>query len=161
MAVSAIAALGAVANFAGSMMQQQAARKEARARRRMEQVRVRRERRQLIREAQLQRARALQTAQMMGVQQTSGVAGGVGALGSQVGSQLGYSSQMSGLSTQIEMARSQMQSAGMMKSFGGFISGMENIVGKPSGGPSVAPSTYPSSSGFTGSLGALNIYGPT
>jgi hypothetical protein len=52
--------------------------------------------------------------------QSSSLAGGLGSLGSQFGSQLGFSTEMSGLSRKIS---SLQQSAGMLNSFGGVAMG--------------------------------------
>lgn len=61
----------------------------------------RRQQRAAVREAQLRRAQGMATAQGAGVAQSSLTSGGVSSIGSQLGSTLGFGSQMSGLSQQI------------------------------------------------------------
>jgi len=70
-----------------------------------EKLSVRRSRRQAIREAQIQRARALNVASAAGAGESSAVSGGTASIGSNLASALGYSSQQSGLSENITMLR--------------------------------------------------------
>jgi hypothetical protein len=61
----------------------------------------RRQQRAAIREAQIRRAQGLATTQAAGVTQSSLAGGGTSSVGAQVGSTLGFGSQMSGLSANI------------------------------------------------------------
>lgn len=73
-----------------------------------------RSQKQAIREAQIRRATATASAQSMGALASSGFSGGVSSLSSQVGSTLGYSSQLSGLSKEQAMYQSQAATLGAM-----------------------------------------------
>ena len=64
-------------------------------------LQVQQQRRQAIRQAQLQRAQASVAAQAYGAGGGSAISGGLSSLGSQIGGQLGFSSQMSGISRNI------------------------------------------------------------
>ena len=64
-------------------------------------LQVQQQRRQAIRQAQLQRAQASVAAQAYGAGGSSAIGGGISSLGSQLGGQLGFSSQMSGISRNI------------------------------------------------------------
>lgn len=96
------AVIGAVATVGGTVMQYNAQRKAAKAAQRQQNLSTQRSNRQAIREAQLQRAQAIAAGASMGALGGSALAGGLGSLGSQLGSGLGFSSQMSGLSADIE-----------------------------------------------------------
>jgi hypothetical protein len=61
----------------------------------------RRQQRAAVREAQLRRAQGMAMSQGAGVVQSSLTSGGVSSIGSQLGSTLGFGSQMSGISEQI------------------------------------------------------------
>jgi hypothetical protein len=61
----------------------------------------RRQQRAAVREAQLRRAQGMAMSQGAGVAQSSLAGGGVSSIGSQLGSTLGFGSQMSGISQQI------------------------------------------------------------
>lgn len=61
----------------------------------------RRQQRAAVREAQLRRAQGMAMSQGAGVAQSSLTSGGVSSIGSQLGSTLGFGSQMSGISQQI------------------------------------------------------------
>lgn len=74
-------------------LQRQAAEKQVR----MQQQQVSRQRRQAVRRSILARAQLRQRAQAAGVQGSSAVAGGIGSISSQLGTNLGFSSMMSGL----------------------------------------------------------------
>ena len=54
----------------------------------------------------------------MGVTAGSGLAGGQASLSSQLGSNIGFAGQMSGLSQQISMAQSRAQTAGAVADLG-------------------------------------------
>jgi hypothetical protein len=93
--------VGAVVGVAGTIASASASRKAAKAQERQQALATQRSRRQAIREAQALRARTMNMAAGMNAQGSSAVQGGLSALSSQVGSELGFSTQMSGLSRQI------------------------------------------------------------
>ena len=84
-------------------------------------VRANQERRQSLRQAQIARAQAQVAAQAAGAQGGSAIGGGLASLGSQVGANLGYQSQMSGISRGITSAE---QSAAMFSGISQFAGGM-------------------------------------
>lgn len=107
------AVVGAVAAVAGFVQQRKAvgyqrqAAAEAREAR-TEQIRAnelsaRRSRVRALRESQILRARTLATAEGAGAVGGSAVAGGVSALGSQLGSALGYQTQLTGINRNISV----------------------------------------------------------
>ena len=105
MAVTAII-VGAVAAGAGAVATNKAAkeqRKAAESAQKQQELSYSRSQKQAIREAQIRRAQATASAQSMGALSSSGFAGGVSSLSSQVGSTLGYSTQLSGLSKEQSM----------------------------------------------------------
>ena len=71
-----------------------------------------RSQKQAIREAQIRRAQATASVQSMGTMSSSGFAGGVSSLTSQLGSTLGYSSQLSGLAKEQSMYQSKAATLG-------------------------------------------------
>jgi hypothetical protein len=77
--------------------------------------------RESIREAQLRRAMAIASASSMGALGGSAVAGGLGSLGSQLGSGLGFSSQMSGISRNIEKNSQSANTWSSIASIGGTV----------------------------------------
>ena len=117
----AVAVIGAVAAVGGTVMQYSAQKKAARASRRQQELSTQRSNRQAIREAQLQRAMAIAAASQMGALGGSALAGGLGSLGSQLGSGLGFSSQMSSLSADIEKYQSRAATWGAVASMGGSL----------------------------------------
>ena len=102
----AIAALvvGAVASVVGTVKSASAQRKSLRAQRQQQAVQTRRSRRASIREAQIRRATAVSGAVGAGSFGGSGSQGGIGSIASQLGNNLGFSTQMSGLSDRINAA---------------------------------------------------------
>jgi hypothetical protein len=92
--------VGAVA-AAGTAKSISLQKKAAAASNRQQELVAARDRRQAIREAQIRRAQGLASSQAMGVGGSSLTGGGSSSIGSQVGSTLGFSSQMSGLSSNI------------------------------------------------------------
>lgn len=78
----------------------EAARKAAQTRLTMQKQEAARQRRQAVRANILRKARARAEAQAAGVETSSGFAGAMGSLSSQLGTNLGYGSQMSGLGEQ-------------------------------------------------------------
>ena len=108
------AATTAVATVAQANAAQKSSRAQQRSvelQQRQQELAAQRSRRQAIREMQIRRATALSTSQGAGTITSSGAAGGIGALSSQTGEQLGFSTQMSGLSRQISSANQAALSA--------------------------------------------------
>lgn len=115
------AVIGAVATVGGTVMQYKAQKKAAAASRRQQDLSTQRSNRQSIREAQLQRAQAITAGASMGALGGSALAGGLGSLGSQLGSGLGFSSQMSGLSADIEKFQRRAATWGAVAGMGGSL----------------------------------------
>ena len=92
--------------------------KAIKAQRRQQGLSARRSQRQAIRESQIRRAQGQVQAGAMGVTGGSGLAGGQASLSSQLGGNLGFAGQMSGLSQQISMAQSRAQTAGAVAGLG-------------------------------------------
>jgi len=91
-------------NKAGRAAQAAALRQE-----RAQQLQARRQRRAAIRQNILASARARASAQSAGTATSSGLQGGVGAGRSQLGAELGFGTQMSGLSSEISAFQGQAQ----------------------------------------------------
>lgn len=106
---AAIPIIGAVAGVAGTVASVVAQRRAAKAQQQQQRLATQQSRRQAIRQAQILRARAMNTAQGVGAMGSSAVSGGVSSLGSQLGSELGFSSQMSGLSNRITQLNTRAQ----------------------------------------------------
>jgi len=104
-----------VASTAVSVSEQK---KASKAQARQQGLSARRSQRQAIREAQIRRAQSQVQAGAMGVTGGSGLAGGQASLSSQLGGNLGFAGQMSGLSQQITMAQSRAQTAGAVANLG-------------------------------------------
>jgi hypothetical protein len=102
---SVIAAVATVGSTAASVKAQKRATAAqvgiAREQQKQQEVAYRRQQRASIREAQIRRAQGLATTQAAGVASSSLTGGGVASIGSQVGSTLGFGTQMSGLSSNI------------------------------------------------------------
>lgn len=102
---SVIAAVATVGSTVASVRSQKRATaanvKIAEEQRKQEEVTYRRQQRAAIREAQIRRAQGVATTQAAGVASGSLPGGGIASIGSQLGSTLGFSSQMSGLSSNI------------------------------------------------------------
>ena len=100
------AVIGAGAAVAGAVATSKAAKAQGQAAasaQKQQELAYNRSQKQAIREAQIRRAQATASTQSMGALSSSGFAGGVSSLSSQVGSTLGYSTQLSGLSKEQSM----------------------------------------------------------
>lgn len=104
----ALPVIGAVANVVGTVgslvMQARSARLQRESiekQDKQQQLAVRRSRRQAYRQTQIARARALTSAEGAGSLFGSGASGGIGALSSQLGSELGFQTSYSALSRGI------------------------------------------------------------
>jgi len=103
---------------AGTVVSVSEQKKASKAQARQQGLSARRSQRQAIREAQIRRAQSQVQAGAMGVTGGSALAGGQASLSSQLGSNIGFAGQMSGLSQQITMAQSRAQTAGAVANLG-------------------------------------------
>ena len=103
---------------AGTVVSVSEQKKASKAQARQQGLSARRSQRQAIREAQIRRAQSQVQAGAMGVTGGSGLAGGQASLSSQLGSNIGFAGQMSGLNQQITMAQSRAQTAGDIAGLG-------------------------------------------
>lgn len=114
-AVSTFIAIGSLAAGAAAIGQaeksRQATERAAASQRQQQRAQAAESRRRAFREIQAKRAQARAQAQALGATGGSGVAGGISSLSSQFGSALGFGSQMSGLSQDINMFQAQAASA--------------------------------------------------
>lgn len=117
----ALAAAGLALAAAGTYMSYRGQKKAADAAQKQQQITSRRSKRQAIREAQIRRAQTLAAAGGAGGLTGSAVAGGIGSLGSQLASNFGYSSQMSGLSSLINMGQQQAGLGQGVQALGGSL----------------------------------------
>lgn len=113
-----VAAVGAVAGVVGTVQAGNAAKKSARLQQRAQELQQKRQRRAAIRSNMIASARARASAEASGVAQSSGLQGAVGAGRSQLGSELGFGTQMSGLSGQITELGIKQQRASQIASLG-------------------------------------------
>ena len=102
----------------GTVVNVQQKRQASKAQARQQGLASRKSQRQAIREAQIRRAQSQVQAGAMGVTGGSGLAGGQASLSSQLGGNLGFAGQMSGLNQQITMAQSRAQTAGDIAGLG-------------------------------------------
>lgn len=103
-------AVSGVAAVAGTVMSYNQQKKAGELAQQQQEVNYRRERMQAIRQAQIQRAQAIMSSVGAGSSESSGAAGGIGSISSQLGTQMGFGSQMSELTQGINQAN---QSASM------------------------------------------------
>ena len=115
-----LAGVSAAATVVGTVQSTRAQARATELQQRQESLSNQRNRRQAIREFQINRARALAGAVGAGAGFGSGVAGGIGGLSSQLGSDLGFGSQMSGLSRGITSASRQANIGSGIASLGGI-----------------------------------------
>lgn len=134
-----VGAITAVVGTAASISAQQKAaatqEKMAEQQQRQQELAYRRQQIQAIREAQIRRAQGLATAQAAGVGTTSLVGGGIGSIGSQLGSTLGYSSQQSGISQNISRLGIQANNQLSLANMFGNVADIGSSVFQFSGGP--------------------------
>jgi hypothetical protein len=133
-AISAVAGAGAA--VIGTVQAGKAQKRAAAEQQKQQEISNRRQQRAAIREAQIRRAQGLASAQATGVVGSSVTGGGVASLGSQVGSTLGFSSQMSGLSSNITDLTQKALTWGSVAQIGGSIyqaangpKRLENLIG--------------------------------
>lgn len=116
-----VAGVGLALGAAGTYTSYKGQKKAAEAQAKQQALSVRRSRRQAIREAQIRRAQATAVTGAAGGLTGSGYAGGIGSLGSQLATNFGFGTQMSGLSS---LANQGMQQAGI----GSAISSIGNLA---------------------------------
>ncbi len=114
-----LGAIGAAASVAGTVASVRQQNKAAELSQQQEILQNRYNRRRAIREMQIARASSLASAAGAGAGFGSGVAGGIGGLSSQLGADLGFSSQMSGLSGRINEASRLATTYGGIAQLGG------------------------------------------
>ena len=138
---AAIAAIGlgvtAVGTIAGIRAGQRAAdaqEKAAKLSEGQQKLAERRSRRQAIRQAQLARAQAVASASASGAMDSSSARGGIGAISSQLGSQLSFGSQMSGFSQGINRANRDAMEAGAQADLYGQVAGFGGSLFSAAGG---------------------------
>jgi hypothetical protein len=107
-----ITVVAAVVGAGAAVKSAQAQNKANAAAQKQQELSYARSQKQAIRETQMRRAQATASAQSMGAMSSSGFAGGVSSLTSQLGSTLGYSSQLSGLSKEQAMYQSKAATLG-------------------------------------------------
>lgn len=142
-AVGTLAVGGALAGTAATVRSikegkeaAEAARKAAQTRLTMQKQEAARSRRQAVRANILRKARARAEAQAAGVETSSGFAGAMGSLSSQLGTNLGYGSQMSGLGEQYttltgdaNLAASRAQTFGQIAQLGFGLARNAGMIG--------------------------------
>lgn len=153
--------IGAVAGVAGTVIQYTQGRKIAKAQQQQQEAATRKERLQAIRATMIQGAQAQAGAVGAGVADSSGAIGGIGALRSQLGTEMGFSSQMSELSHRISGAQQMAAFGGAMSDLG-WTAYSWGDSRRTSGASVPAPAGYqpPNSSGSRMNLGT-SIYGST
>lgn len=115
-----LAVIGAVSAVAGTALSYTAQKKAADSAQKQQDLNTRRSNRMAIREAQIKRAQAQNAAALSGAGGGSGIAGGVSSLSSQLGSGLGFSTQMSALSADITKYQSKAQLWGDVAGLGSY-----------------------------------------
>ena len=131
----ALPVIGAIATVGGTIASVSAQRSASRAQQRQETLSTRRSQRAAVREAQIRRAQTLASAQGFGALDGSGVAGGTSSLSSQLGEALGFSTQMSGISHQINKYRTQADFWGGVSNLGGSLFNMGLALNKGNSNP--------------------------
>jgi len=144
--------IGAAAAVGGTIMSYRAQKKSSKLQEQQQNLATRQSRRQAIRQAQIARAQTIASASAQGATGSSAALGGVGSLNSQVGSQLGFSNQMSGLSAGINQANQSANTWGGVAQLGGTLFNYGQSQGATLGGllPKGRGGFSPSYSGFSG-----------
>ena len=115
---AAAAVIGTGVSFYGQMKQQEAQRKQERIRRRQMELEAARRRRQIIREAALKRAESAATGYAQGAGTSSAMAGAIGGISQQAGSNILATNQGQALGQQMFAANAQEASGGMISNIG-------------------------------------------
>lgn len=116
--IGGVVVAGTAAAVGGTISANKAQKAAAQAQQRASNLQARRQRRQAIRQNILATARARAAAQSAGTTKSSGLSGAVGAGRSQLGAELGFGTQMSGLSAEIANFQGQAQRASNIASLG-------------------------------------------
>lgn len=111
-AVAGTAIYGAIGGVVNAQKAGKAAQKAAQSQQRAQELQAKRQRRASIRSNILASARSRASAQAAGTAQSSGLAGATGAGRSALGSELGFGTQMSGLSSEIATFQGQARKYG-------------------------------------------------
>ena len=133
MATAVVSLIGGIMAFQGAQKQQKALEKSEMAKERQMNLDVQRKKRSALREAQAARQVALANATNQGAQFGSGVAGGFGQIGNQLGGNFLALNQDSQLGADVFSANRQYAKGGAMAAFGTMLTnGAETIsrVGK-------------------------------
>lgn len=142
MGLETLALISAVATVGGTVMSHTSQRKAEKAQQQQQAAAARKERMQAIRQAQIQRAQAVMSSVGQGSSESSGAAGGIGSISSQLGTEQGFGSQMTSLSSDISRHSSRAGMWGAVANIGatGFqtFGGGDWLKGKMSGA-SAAP----------------------
>ena len=147
-AAAGLSIVGGAVGVAGTIQASNAAKKSARLQQRAQDLQQKRQRRAAIRSNMISSARARASAEAYGVAQSSGLQGAVGAGRSQLGAELGFGTQMSGLSGQItelgikEQRASQIAGLGFSTMKFGFSQQGQGLVDGMFKSP-LAPSSSP------------------
>ena len=118
----AIAIIGTVVGAGATIKASSDGRKAARAQARAETVKATASRRKAIREARIARAQAESFAQASGAAGGSGITGGVGSLLSNTYSNIGTSSQLSGLNQEVTKYQTRANTASSIAGLGFTVS---------------------------------------
>lgn len=130
--IPVITAVSGVVSTIATVKSAKAQKNAAMEQQRQQEVAARRSRRQAIRRAQIQRSELVAASAAIGGGTSSGAAGGMASIGSQLGSGLGYSTQQSAISQNIAGFQQQAQKysnvagvAGSVFSFGAKQGGLD------------------------------------
>lgn len=148
------AVIGAVSSVVGTIGAVQSAAAQRRAvdlQEKQQKVATRRSRRQAIRQAQIARANAISAGATLGGLFGSSLQGGLSSLGSQLGGELGFSTQMSGLSKDISSAQRSAARWGAISQLGfGLFNALGGFQGIASGFAQGRATRNPTASGTGG-----------
>ena len=122
--------IGAVIAVAGTAVQVSAQRKAAKAQKKRAGVQRRESIRRSIRQTQRQRAQAIAAAEIRGAGDSSGAFGGIGSLSSQLGQDIGFTSQIGEINNDISRFNSRAALGAGISSVGGFIAGNSKGIGE-------------------------------
>jgi hypothetical protein len=145
--IGGVVAAGAVAGVAGTIKAGKAAKESARLQQRAQNLQAKRQRRAAIRSNMIASSKARASAEASGVAQSSGLQGAVGSGRSQLSSEVGFGTQMSGLSSQItelgiKQARySQISQLGFGVMNFGMSKGGQDLIGSLFPGGKGSPKT--------------------
>ena len=117
-ALMAVSATAAVVGTADAMAQR---RKSSNLQVQAATLQNRRSQRQALREQQIKQSQMKVGAQALGASGGSGLSGGLSGLSSQLGSNMGYSGQLSGINNSITMANQAAANSQGIADFGGLV----------------------------------------